>query len=124
MTDWSAPAPDRLPRWPLTIMFGAIPVLWLSGGFYLFWPVLGLVLTVLLLTRRERVTLPTGAGFWLVFCALVALSATRLSTAGDVLVAALRLAFYLTALVVALYVYTALREGQSWDRVFRPLCLF
>jgi hypothetical protein len=124
MTDWPAPVPDGLPRWPLTVMFGAIPVLWLAGGFYLLWPVLGLLLSVLLLTRRERVALPTGAGFWLVFCVLVALSATRLTTEGDVLVAALRLAFYLTALVVALYVYTALREGQSWERVFRPLCLF
>jgi hypothetical protein len=124
MTDQPAPVPEWLPRWPLTVMFGAIPVLWLAGGFYLFWPVLGLLLTVLLLTRRRRVTLPTGTGIWLVFCLLVMLSATRLTDGGEVLVAALRLAFYLAALAIAVYVYTALREGQSWERIFRPLCLF
>jgi hypothetical protein len=124
MTDQPAPVPDRLPRWPLTVMFGATPVLWLAGGFYLFWPVLGLLLLILLLIRRERVTLPVGTGFWLVFCVLVMLSATRLTTGGDVLVAALRLGFYVTAPVVGVYVYTALREGQSWERILRPLCLF
>lgn len=123
MTEWSLPAPGRLPRWPLLAMFGAVPLLWLSGGFYLGWPLLGVLLALMLLARRERVELPTGATFWLVFCALAALSASRRS-GSEVMVAALRLSFYLTALAVALYVYTALREGQPWARIFRPLCLF
>jgi hypothetical protein len=124
MTERSLPGPGRLPYWPLPAMFGAVPVLWLAGGFYLAWPALGMLLMVLLLARRERVELPAGTTLWLIFCALVVLSATRLSTSGQISVAALRFAFYLTALAVGLYVYTALREGQSWERVFRPLCLF
>jgi hypothetical protein len=114
----------ELPLWPLVAMFGAVPVLWLAGGFYLFWPLFGLLLAMLLLARRGRVTLPVGTGLWLLFCILVVLSAGRLSTSGNFMVAGLRLAFYLTAVVVCVYVYTALREGQPWEKVFRPLCLF
>src|SRR3954470_18875872 len=89
--------PGRLPRWPLLVMFGAMPVLWLAGAFYVAWPLLGTLLVVLLLAERQRVELPAGTGFWLVFCALVALSATRLA-GGQLVVAGLRFAFYLTAL--------------------------
>jgi hypothetical protein len=124
MTDRSLPGPGRLPHWPLTAMFGAVPLLWLTGAFYLGWPVLGVLLIVLLLARRRRVELPAGTSFWLVFCALVALSGSRLSASGQVQVAALRFAFYVTALAVGLYVYAALREGQAWERIFRPLCWF
>lgn len=114
----------ELPRWPLALAFGAMPLLWLAGGFYLAWPLLGLVLAVLLFARGGRITLPAGAGLWLLFCALAALSLSRLSGFGEFVVAGLRMGFYLTAFLVGLYVYTALREGQSWQRVFRPLCYF
>jgi hypothetical protein len=124
MTELSAPAPARLPQWPLLAMFGAVPLLWLSGAFYLAWPLFGVLLVVLLLIRGGRAELPAGSGAWLVFCALVVLSAGRLAGGGDVVVAALRFVFYLTALAVAVYVYTALREGRSWQRILRPLCLF
>jgi hypothetical protein len=117
-------APARLPVWPLTVMFGAAPLLWLAGLFYLGWPVLGVLLAILLLIRRGRVTVPAGTGLWLLFCALVVVSATRLTRVGEAEVAVLRLLFYLTALVVGLYAYTALREGRGWERVFRPLALF
>ncbi|GIE98564.1 O-antigen ligase family protein [Paractinoplanes rishiriensis] len=124
MTDRPALGPAALPWWPLALAFGGTPLLWLTGGFYLGWPLLGLVLAVLLLARDGRTQLPAGTGLWLVFCALVTLSFSRLGGGGEALVAVLRLAFYLTAFLIGLYVYTALREGQSWERVFRPLCLF
>jgi hypothetical protein len=114
----------ELPVWPVAVMFGAMPVLWLTGGLYLLWPVLGLLLVVLLLVRHGTLWLPAGTGVWLLFCALVVLSAGRLHDGGAALVAGLRFAFYLTALAIGLYVYTALRDGQSWARVFRPLCFF
>ncbi len=116
--------PPSLPRWPLVAFFGAAPLLWLAGGFYLAWPLLGLALVALLLARGGRLQVPAGTGLALVFCALAALSMSRLSAGGEVVVAGLRLAFYVTAFAVGLYVYTALREGQPWERVFRPLCLF
>ncbi len=124
MTEPALPGPGRLPYWPLTAMFGMVPLLWLTGGFYFGWPLFGVLLAIVLLARRERVELPVGGGWWLVFCALAALSVSRLGGGGEVFVAALRFAFYLTAAAVGLYVYTALREGRPWARVFRPLCLF
>ncbi|GAB7051341.1 O-antigen ligase family protein [Catenuloplanes indicus] len=113
----------ELPLWPLAAMFGAVPLLWLSGGFYLGWPLLGGLLGLVLLARRSRVELPTGSGLWLVFCVLVLISAIRLD-AGGLVVAALRFGFYVAAFLLLLYAYTALRDGQGWERVFRPLCLF
>ena len=115
---------DRLPLWPLMVTFGAAPLLWLAGLFYLGWPMLGALLAVLLLTRRNRISMPAGTALWLLFCALVVLSATRLAKFSEGEVAFLRLTFYLTAIVICLYVYTALREGQRWERVFQPLVLF
>ncbi|MGX6605980.1 O-antigen ligase family protein [Micromonosporaceae bacterium Da 78-11] len=124
MTELSAPGTPGLPHWPLVAAFGAVPLLWLSGGFYLAWPLLGLVLAALLLARGGRLGVPAGSGLAVVFCALATLSLSRLSSSGEMLVAGLRLGFYLTAFLIGLYVYTALREGQPWERVFRPLCLF
>src|SRR5690349_6374189 len=106
-----------LPLWPLVAAFGAMPLLWLAGGFYFAWPVLGLVLAVLLVARGGRIPLPAGAGLWLLFLALVTLSLSQLGGAGELVVAGLRLAFYLTAFLVGVYVYTALREGRSWEQV-------
>ncbi|WP_306213577.1 O-antigen ligase family protein [Actinoplanes sp. RD1] len=114
----------RLPIWPILVMFGGMPLLWVSGGFFLLWPAFGLVLLLLLVLRRERVELPSGTGVWVVFCGLVALSFTRLSGGGDLLVAGLRFAFYATAATVFVYIYATLREGQHWHRIFRPLALF
>ncbi len=124
MIDGSPLDRPALPRWPLMVAFAGMPLLWLAGGFYFAWPLLGLVLAVLLFARGGRIPLPVGTGLWLLFCVLATLSLTRLSGAGEVVVAGLRLGFYLTAFLVGVYVYTALREGQSWERVFRPLCLF
>jgi O-antigen ligase/polysaccharide polymerase Wzy-like membrane protein len=114
----------ELPRWPLLAMFGALPLLWLTGGVFLLWPLLGLLLGLLLIARGGRVTMPTGGGLWLLFCALVLLSAAQLHGSGALLVAGLRLGFYLAAFAIGLYVYTALRAGQPWERIFRPLTLF
>jgi len=125
MTETFSGEPARwLPVWPLLAMFGVVPLLWVAGLFYLAWPLFGLLLIGVLAARRESVALPAGTGLWIVFCALAVLSAGLLPSGSAVLVAGLRLAFYVTAPVVGLYVYTALREGQPWGRLFRPLCLF
>ncbi|KXK61071.1 hypothetical protein AWW66_15635 [Micromonospora rosaria] len=116
-------APPRLPLWPLALMFGLVPVWWLTGAFYLGWPLLGAVLLTLLVTRG-RVPLPPGAGIWLLFLALVAVSATQLQSAASVLTFALRLAFYLTALVVGCYVYAVARERADQIVVLMPLAAF
>jgi hypothetical protein len=112
-----------LPLWPLYVMFALMPVWWLLGGLYLFWPLFAALLAVLLVLRG-RVALPTGALAWLVLIGLMAVSATRLPKMTGLFGVGLRLGFAVSALIVYLYVYNAARSGVSWQRLFRPLCLF
>jgi O-antigen ligase len=117
------PSPPRLPLWPLAAMFGLVPLWWLTGAFYLGWPLLGALLFALLVIRG-RVPLPPAAGIWLLFLAVVVVSATQLQSPASVLTFALRFAFYLTALVVGVYVYAVARERADLVAVLVPLCAF
>ncbi|MEU4643899.1 O-antigen ligase family protein [Micromonospora sp. NPDC023814] len=117
------PAPPRLPLWPLAAMFGLVPLWWLTGAFYLGWPLLGALLFALLVIRG-RVPLPPAAGIWLLFLAVVLVSATQLQSPASVLTFGLRLAFYVTALVVGVYVYAVARERADLVAVLVPLCAF
>jgi hypothetical protein len=116
-------APPRLPIWPLAAMFGLVPLWWLTGAFYLGWPLLGALLFALLVIRG-RVPLPPAAGIWLLFLAVVVVSATQLQSPASVLTFGLRLAFYVTALVVGVYVYAVARERADLVAVLVPLCAF
>ncbi len=124
-----APRPEppaavpRLPGWPLMLMFGLVPLWWLLGAFYLGWSLLGAVLFAMLLVRG-RVPLPPAAGLWLLFLALVVISATRLPAPVALAPFGLRLGFYVTALVVGVYVYTRARETADLAQVLVPLCVF
>ncbi|MER7459435.1 O-antigen ligase family protein [Micromonospora sp. NPDC126480] len=118
-----SPPPPRLPMWPLVLMFGLVPLWWLTGAFYLGWPLLGALLLALLLVRG-RVPLPPAAGIWLMFLALVLVSATQLASFASVLTFGLRLGFYVTALVVGVYVYAVARERPDKTAVLVPLCAF
>jgi hypothetical protein len=104
-------------------MFGLVPLWWVTGFFYLGWPLLGALLLTTLVTRG-RVPLPPGAGIWLLFLALVVVSATQLHSPASLLTFALRLAFYVTALVVGCYVYAAARERPDQMAVVMPLAAF
>jgi hypothetical protein len=116
-------AVPALPLWPLTVMFGLVPLWWVLGAFHLSWPLFGALLLALLVARG-RVALPAGTGCWLLFAGCAAVSVVRLDRASALPTFALRFGYVVTALVVCLYVYTVLREGADWQRVFRPLCLF
>ena len=117
------PAPPLLPLWPLFLMFGLVPIWWATGSFYLGWSGFGVLLLVLMLTRG-RVPLPPGTALWLLFLALVVLSATQLQSAVNLLTFGLRLGFYLTALMVGIYVYAAARERTDVVPVLSPLAAF
>nr|WP_240742284.1 O-antigen ligase family protein [Micromonospora zingiberis] len=119
----AAPTLPRLPVWPLVVMFGLVPIWWLAGAFYLGWSLLGAVLLALLLVRG-RVPLPPGTGLWLLFLALVVVSATQLASVGSLLAFGLRLGFYVTALVVGVYVYAVARQRADLSSLLVPLCLF
>lgn len=115
--------PPRLPRWPLLIMFGLVPLWWLAGAFYLIWPLFGAVLLALLMVRG-RVPLPPATGIWLLFLALVLLSATQLPSPVSLLPFGLRLGCYVTALVVGVYVYGYARERADPAAALVPICAF
>lgn len=105
------------------LMFGLVPLWWALGVFYLGWSLLGVVLFAMLVLRG-RVPLPPATGLWLLFLALVGLSATRLPDPVALAPFGLRLGFYVTALVVGVYAYTLVREGADPARVLLPLCAF
>ncbi|MGC5032103.1 O-antigen ligase family protein [Micromonospora sp. DT229] len=123
VTRLAAPTLPRLPVWPLVVMFGLVPVWWAAGAFYLGWSLLGAVLLALLLVRG-RVPLPPATGVWLLFLALVVVSATQLTSVGSLLAFGLRLGFYVTALVVGVYVYAVARQGIDLAALLVPICLF
>ncbi|ROO58327.1 hypothetical protein EDC02_0074 [Micromonospora sp. Llam0] len=115
--------PPALPIWPLWLMFGLVPVWWLSGLFYFGWPVFGALLLIVMFVRG-RIPLPAGAGLWLAFLAFVVVSATQLADVGALLTFTFRLLFYVTAIVVCCYVYTMARERDALTVVLGPLCAF
>jgi polysaccharide biosynthesis protein PslJ len=115
--------PPSLPVWPLHLMFSLMPLWWVAGGFYLLWAALSLVLLIVLLVHG-RLAAPPGLTIWLLFVAIVAVSATRVEKLTAVFMFGLKFSFMIAALIVYLYVYNAAREGVAWQRLFRPLCLF
>ncbi|MCA2216464.1 O-antigen ligase family protein [Jidongwangia harbinensis] len=112
-----------LPLWPPALMFGLMPLWWALGVWYFVWPVFGVVLFLLLATRGH-IRLPTGTTLWLIFLSLTALSATRLHEVTSLIVFGLRYGHLITAFLVGLYVYNLARDGTSWTRIARPLCVY
>ena len=112
-----------LPVWPLTVMFGLLPIWWGLGVWYFVWPLFGLVLFVLLSTRGA-VRVPAGAGPWLVFLGIVLVSAVRLERVSQAYVFGLRFGYLCTAFLVCLYVYNLARDQVPWARIAHPLCLY
>jgi hypothetical protein len=104
-------------------MFGLMPLWWALGVWYFVWPLFGAAMFVLLATRG-RVRLPTGTALWLVFLAVVALSATRLDRITQMFVFTLRYGHLLTAFIVGVYVYNLARDKVPWVRIANPLVLF
>ena len=113
----------RLPRWPLTAMFGLMPLWWALGVWYFVWPFFGVVLFALMATRG-RVRVPAGTALWLVFLGIVALSAIRLERVTSLFTFTLRYGWLVTAFLVGLYVYNLARDGVPWARIANPLAVY
>ncbi len=112
-----------LPRWPLTAMFGLMPLWWALGVWYFAWPFFGLVLFVLMLTRG-RIRLPAGTSLALVFLTIVAISVSRLDRVTALFVFLLRFGHLVTAFLVGLYVYNLARDRVPWTRIAHPLAAY
>jgi hypothetical protein len=112
-----------LPVWPLTVMFGLMPVWWALGVWYFIWPFFGIALFGLL-TTRGKVRVPAGATPWLIFLGIVLVTAIRLERVTQIYVFGLRLGYLFTAFMVCLYVYNLARDGVPWAQIANPLCLY
>jgi O-Antigen ligase len=113
----------RLPRWPLTAMFGLMPLWWALGVWYFVWPFFGVLLFALMATRG-RVRLPTGTALWLVFLGIIAISVVQLDRVTALYTFTLRFGWLVTALLVGVYVYNLARDGVPWSRIANPLAVF
>lgn len=114
---------SRLPVWPLTVMFGLMPLWWVLGVWYFIWPLFGVALFGLLATRG-KIRIPAGTTLWLVFLGIVTVSAVRLERSSQAYVFGLRLGYLATAFLVGLYVYNLVRDQVPWSRIANPLCFY
>jgi len=112
-----------LPVWPLTVMFGLMPLWWALGVWYFIWPFFGVVLFALL-TTRGKIRVPVGVTPWLIFLGIVLVSAVQLEHVRQGFVFGLRLGYMCTAFLVCVYVYNLTRDGVPWARIANPLCLY
>lgn len=100
---WEASA---LPRWPFALPFVGYPVAWLLGIGDLIWPLAALVMLGFLLRSRD-VCVPRGSLTWFAFLMWVACSMVAIDTFGRVIGAGYRLALYMAAAIMAMYVYNS-----------------
>jgi polysaccharide biosynthesis protein PslJ len=97
-------------------------VLWLLGLTYLIWPIIGVLLMVVLL-RRRQIEVPRGFGVWLLFLAWMLVSATQLDAPDRVMAWAYRGTMYLSASALFLYLYNEPRQSLSAQRIVKALAV-
>ncbi|QSB15904.1 hypothetical protein JQS43_06110 [Natronosporangium hydrolyticum] len=124
---------SRVRVWPLGLLLAGYPILWLSGLAFVAAPLLAIPMAWELYRRRCRV--PAGFGWWIILLAVVALSVLMLgehaphtlpkdSGFGRYLAFGMRLADYLVAAVVLLFVGNLTERELPTRRVIRWLCTF
>jgi O-antigen ligase len=106
----AAPAAKRfLPVWWPLAPFPGLLVLWLMGLNYLIWPLIGLSLLIGLFVRGD-VRVPQRFGIWMVFLALVVISATQLAATDRAMSYGYRFSMYFSATMLLLYIYNTPRS--------------
>jgi hypothetical protein len=103
-------------------MFVLFPLWWAMGLSAFVWPIFAVPMALSLL--RGHVRAPRGFGVWLLFLLWVLGSATQLGEASRGITFGYRVAIYLAATTIFLYVYNASREALPDRRVILALALF
>jgi hypothetical protein len=118
------PGPFRVTvTWPLTLMFAAFPLWWVLGVGSFTWCVIPpLMLVAIVWQRRTRA--PVAFVFWFAFTSWVLLSGLQLESGTKILTFCYRLALYVGAGIVFLYVYNLPRSGRLDSKVLRILTAF
>lgn len=124
-----APSPEEqpwgheLPTWPLTVLFGAFPLLWLLGLAGFAVPLTALpMLGVLLLRKGVRV--PARFGLLLLFLVWMVVAATQLDTPGRMIGFVFQFLNYASATVFFVYVYNCSRRALPLWRAVGLMVLF
>jgi hypothetical protein len=121
-----------LPGWPLTVLYMGYPLWWAAGLATVGFLVAAVPMAVFLL-RRRRVVTPRGFGLWLAFLVWVVAGVTTLwmdvpgaqtvQGMGRLLPFSYKLAWYVAATVVLLYIGNTSEEELPGRRVFRLLAV-
>jgi polysaccharide biosynthesis protein PslJ len=109
--------------WPLYLMLAGFPIWWALGAAYFVWPLLTFPLLLSLMLRRH-VIVPHRFGIWLLFLAWIVLSAARLDESSGYVAFLWRLAMYVSATILFLYVLNLPRRHVSDRHVIVPVLLF
>jgi hypothetical protein len=117
--------------WPLAVIFIGFPVWWLLGLGMLIFLVMSVPMAVHLYQRRSRLLAPRGFGAWLLFLCWVLLGVGVLwadapgavpgGSMGRLLPYAWRIAWYVAATIVCLYIANLSDDELPADRVGRLL---
>jgi hypothetical protein len=114
----------RLPvTWPVVALFVAFPLWWVLGLSALIWPVLAVPMLVAMIWRRWT-RAPAPIVLWFLFCSWVLMSGLQLDSGTKITTFCYRLALYVGAGVLFLYVYNMPRSGQIDVKVLRILIAF
>jgi hypothetical protein len=113
----------RSPLWPIAAMFVGLPLWWAMGVSGFIVPVMAFLMLLVLLDQ-ETLEAPRGFGVWLLFLLWVLVTATQMVGLRDWFAFAYRLAFYVSAAVIFLYVLNAPRDLLPSRRVVNVMALF
>jgi polysaccharide biosynthesis protein PslJ len=104
-----------LPSWPLVVLFAGYGVWWLLGLGAFAVPIVALMMVVLMAVS-ERLVVPTGFLLWMLFLAFAAAAAVELNSGLRFVGFGVRMANYVGAGVVLVYVVNCSRSRTS-DRL-------
>ncbi|REE96161.1 O-antigen ligase family protein [Thermomonospora umbrina] len=112
-----------LPTWPITMVFGCYPVLWVLGlgGFA---GTVGAVPMLAILLQRRGLRIPRGFGLWLLFMLWMAVAASQLDSGGRLIGFAFRYMNYVAATVFLVYVYNCSRTRLPLSRMLGLVIMF
>jgi polysaccharide biosynthesis protein PslJ len=122
-----APLLERRPMvglaWPFLVLFIAFPLWWALGFAPFLWPAVAVPVGAALLMRGWTKA-PKGFGLWLLFLVWVVASGTQLTEADQWVFFTYRLAIYVSATLLFLYVFNAPREQLPSSRITAILTVF
>jgi hypothetical protein len=105
---WCAPERSASARIPFYVLLLGFPVWWALGAWAFMWPLIAIPLVLALLVRGE-IRMPPFFALWLLFLGWVTISAASVEGGNTVLGFSFRMAFYVSATVLFLYVFNTPR---------------